>query len=230
MQRIRFRLALPALLGAVSIAAAGGVEDPAVRSLRRETALLRAEAKLAAGDQFYLRLDARSSKLALMLGGVVLDEYAVASLEQAVPQIVFIERRPLADWDLRSFSQGRLEPARQQDRIEVEAPGPANGASPSPPPIPKTAEETYSVPSSFRVVFAEGPSIEVRTTGGGGRNRSLLRRLVDRASLALSDRAAALRRDARARVRLQVTLSPDDAASLYRSLPPDVGLVAVGLP
>ena len=27
-----------------------------------------------------------------------------------------------------------------------------------------------------------------------------------------------------------VTLSPEDAASLYRSLPPDVGLVAVGLP
>jgi hypothetical protein len=131
---------------------------------------------------------------------------------------------------LRSFSGGRLSPARGEDRIEVEAPDPANGASPSPPPIPRTAEETYSVPSSFRVAFSEGPSLEVQTTGGGGRNRSLLRRLVDWISLGISDRVAALRRGARARVRLRVTLSPDDAAALYRSLPPDVGLVAVGLP
>jgi hypothetical protein len=238
MRRSPSRLARAAILlasTAASAATGGGAgaargDDPSLRAVRRETVLLRAQTALASAEPFYLRLDARGGRLALMLKGVVLDEYTVVSLEQAVPQVLFFERRPPGDWDLRSFSRGRLEPAREQDRIEVEAPNPANGASPTPPPIPRTAEETYSVPSSFRVAFAEGPSLEVRTTGGGGRNRPLLRRVVDRISLGLSDRAAALQRRAGDRVRLRVTLSPDDAAALYRSLPPDVSLVIVGLP
>jgi hypothetical protein len=228
------RLALVAILLGTSAAtgAAGATrgDDPRLRAVRRETALLRAQMDLASGERFYIRLDARNRRLALMLKGVVLDEYTVVSLQQAVPQVIFVERRLPGDWDLRSFSRGRLEPAREQDRIEIEAPHPANGASPTPPPIPKTAEETYSVPSSFRVAFAEGPSLEVRTTGGGGRNRSLLRRLADRVALGLSDRAAALRGGASDRVRLRVTLSPEDAAALYRSLPPDVALTVVDLP
>jgi hypothetical protein len=237
MQTAPSRLALfLSLLGASAAAAnaaAAGVKpasDPRLRAPRRETAFLREQLELASGDRFYLRLDARSGRLALMLRGVILDEYAVLSLQQAVPRIVFFPVRPADDWDLRCFSRGRLEPARAEDRVEVEAPDPANGASPPPPPIPKTAEETYSVPSAFRVAFAEGPSLEIRTTGGGGRNRSPLRRAVDAIGLAISDRGAALRSGARARVRLRVTLSPADAAALYRSLPPDVGLVAVGLP
>jgi len=231
------RLALVAVLlgatvvsGATGGAAGGAADDARLRALRRERALLRAQMDLASGERFYLRLDARGGRLALMLKGVVLGEYAVVSLQKAVPQVVFFERRPPSDWDLRSLSRGRLEPAREQDRIEIEAPNPANDASPTPPPIPKTAEETYSVPSSFRVAFAEGPSLEVQATGGGGRNRSLLRRLVDRIGLSLADRAAALQRGAGERVRLRVTLSPDDAAAIYRSLPPDVSLLIVGLP
>ena len=31
-------------------------------------------------------------------------------------------------------------------------------------------------------------------------------------------------------MRLRVTLEAEDAAALYRSLPPDVGLIVVGLP
>jgi len=230
-------------LGAVLLGVAGpevtgggtaeGGDDLHQRALRREAALLKTQTTLASGERFYLRLDARTRRLALMLKGVVLDEYAVVALQQAVPQVVFFERRPQKDWDLRAISGGRLEPPREQDRIFIQAPKPVAGASspPStPPPIPRTAEEAYSVPSSFRVVFAEGPSLEVRTTGGGGRNRSLFRRLADRIARGLSDRAAALRRGASERVRLRVTLSPDDAASLYRSLPPDVGLIVIGLP
>lgn len=235
MRTVPSRLALVAILLGATAATGGaagsaGGDDPRLRALRRETTLLRAQMNLASGERFYIRLDARSGRLALMLKGVVLDEYAVVSLQQAVPQVIFFERRPAGDWDLKSFSRGRLEPAREQDRIEIDVPNPANGASPTPPPIPKTAEETYSVPSSFRVAFAEGPSLEVLTTGGGGRNRSLLRRLADRIALGFSDRAAALRGGASERVRLRVTLSPDDAAALYRSLPPDVALTVVGLP
>jgi hypothetical protein len=49
-------------------------------------------------------------------------------------------------------------------------------------------------------------------------------------SLRLSDLGTALGLGATERVRLRVTLEAEDAASLYRSLPPDVGLVVVGLP
>ena len=46
--------------------------------------------------------------------------------------------------------------------------------------------------------------------------------------LRLSDLGSALGLGSKDRVRLRVTLEADDAASLYRSLPPDVGLVVIG--
>jgi pyruvate/2-oxoglutarate dehydrogenase complex dihydrolipoamide acyltransferase (E2) component len=153
-----------------------------------------------------------------------------------------VNRAPAPGWDAAAFSKGRLEPERQHDRVEVVAPAPAPapapssapspagaGATPSPPPVPKSAEESYSVPSPYRIVFAEGVSLEVRAKGGG-RNRSIFQRLADRVSLRLSDLGTALGFGAKERVRLRVTLEAEDAASLYRSLPPDVGLVVVGLP
>ena len=125
---------------------------------------------------------------------------------------------------------------RQRDRIEVVAPTPAptgappaGGATPAPPPIPKSAEETVSVPSPYRIVFAEGVSLEVRSSGAG-RNRSWLRRQLDALGLRVSDLGSALGLGSRERVRLRVTLAAEDAAALYRSLPPDVGLIVLGLP
>jgi hypothetical protein len=172
-----------------------------------------------------------------MLQGVTLDEYAASGLAWGVPEVLFVDRTPAANWDAVAFSKGRLEPARARDRLEVVAPPPATGVSPgpeavspSPPPPPKSAEESYSVPSPYRIVFAERVSLEVRAKGDGGRNRSVFRRFADALSLRLSDLGTALGIGEKERVRLRVTLRADDAASLYRSLPPDVGLVVVGLP
>ena len=47
--------------------------------------------------------------------------------------------------------------------------------------------------------------------------------------LRLSDLGTALGLGSKDRVRLRVTLEAEDAASLYRSLPPDVDLVVAGL-
>jgi len=217
--------------------------DPGTSRVRREVEGLRVERDLASGKSFYLRMDAPRHRLALMLQGVALDDYAAKQLEWGVPQVLFVDRHPGADWDAAAFSKGRLEPARERDRVEIVAPppsaspspaadavAPADGASPSPPPMPKSAEESYSVPSPYRIVFAEGVSLEVRSQGEGGRNRSALRRFADALSLRLSDLGTALGLGAKERVRLRVTLEAEDAASLYRSLPPDVGLVVVDLP
>ena len=228
-------LALAPLCAAAS--APGKVGEPATSELRREVARLRLERELSAGKGFYLRLDAGRQRLALMLQGVTLDDYATSGVELGVPEVLFVDREPRSGWDTTPISTGRLDPGRQRDRIELVAPAPAPsapsgagaGPSPSSPPIPKSAEETVSVPSPYRIVFAEGVSLEVRSTSAGARNRSWARRLVDALGLRVSDLASAIGLGARERVRLRVTLADEDAAALYRSLPPDVGLVVVGL-
>jgi hypothetical protein len=242
------RLALTAaLLAPIAVRGAAATapatpEDPETARLRHQVGQLRAERDLASGKGFYLRLDASRHRLALMLQGVALDDYAASALEWGVPEVLFVDRAPASDWEAEAFTSGRLEPERERDRIEVVAPPPAapaargagpgeagaEDAAPSPPPVPKSAEESYSVPSSYRVVFAEGVSLEVRAKGGG-RNRSVFRRFADALSLRISDLGTALGLGAKERVRLRVTLEAEDAASLYRSLPPDVGLVVVGL-
>jgi hypothetical protein len=220
-----------------ALAEAPARANPETARLRRQVEQLRAERGLASGKGFYVRLDASRHRLALMLQGVALDDYAAVALEWGVPEVLCVDRRPGAGWDAGAFSKGRLEPGRERDRIEVVAPPPAaspppggEGAQPSPPPVPRSAEESYSVPSPYRIVFAEGVSLEVRAKGDGGRNRSLFRRFADALGLRLSDLATALGLGAKERVRLRVTLEAEDAASLYRSLPPDVGLVVLGLP
>jgi hypothetical protein len=240
-------LATVALALAPALAAAGAPAAPspatasrqgaAASALEREVRQLRRERELSAGKGFYLRLDAARGRLALMLQGVVLDEYAASGLELGVPEVLFLDRRPRPGWDAEAISKGRLEPERQRDRAEIVAPPPAEpgpgaadaAVAPSPPRVPKSAEEAYSVPSPYRVVFAEGVSLEVRASGDGRRNRSLGRRLADAARLRLADLGSALGLGSRDRIRLRVRLEAEDAASLYRSLPPDVELVVVGL-
>jgi hypothetical protein len=211
-------------------------EDPQTVRLRRQVERLRAERDLASGKGFYLRLDASRYRLALMLEGVALDDYAASAVEWGVPEVLFVSRRPGEGWDSTAFTKGRLQPERERDRIEIVAPPPAVPApgaptpEPSPPPIPKSAEESYSVPSPYRVELAEGVSLEVRARGEARRNRSLFQRLGDALALRLADLGTAVGLGAKERVRLRVTLEAEDAASLYRSLPPDVGLVVIGLP
>jgi len=204
--------------------------DAEADTLRRGNEQLRRERELATGGEFYLRLDAGKGRLSLMLGGVVLDDYRADDLERGVPEVFFVDRRPPSGWDLVAFSRGRLEPERERDRIEIQAPPVVEGASPPPPPIPTTAEDSYSVPSPYRILFSEGVSLEVRSKGAGGRNRSAVRRLADLLALRWADWRSALLRRSGDRVRLRVTLDPNDAAALYRSLPPEVRFLVVGLP
>ena len=239
---LAFAAALIAAAGHAAPVAPGKPDDAETARLRAQVERLRTERDLASGKAFYLRLDASRHRLALMLQGVALDDYAASALEWGVPEVLFVDRAPGADWDAVGFSKGRLEPERERDRIEVVAPPPVASPSPgagpnepgaegpSPPPVPKSAEEAYSVPSPYRVVFAGGVALEVRAKGHGERNRSVFRRFADALGLRLSDLGTALGIGAKERVRLRVTLDAEDAASLYRSLPPDVGLVVVGLP
>jgi hypothetical protein len=231
MRRPALRSLSP-LAAVLALAAAPSLfsADREAGALRRRNEQLRHERDLASGKEFYLRLVAERGRLALMLGGVVLDDYAVVTLERGVPEVLFVARHPREGWDLVALSHGRLDPERERDRIEIQAPPVVEGASPPPPPIPSAAEESYSVPSTYRVVFAEGVSLGVCSRGLGGRNRSVFQRVGDFVALHWADWRSALGLGSRERIRLRVTLDPGDAAALYRSLPPDVRFLVVGLP
>lgn len=212
---------------------AAALPAPEKLALEREIALLRTELELGRGPDFYLRLDARTRRLTLMLKGVPLREHPLDAFEIGRPRVFFWRRSSPAGWDLHAWVGGELDPRRARDRVEVVAPAPSpNGDAaalePSPPALPPTAEEAYSVPSRYRIVFAGGFSVEV-TASGGGRNRGLLRRATDVLALRVDDLQTALRPSRSGRVRLRLRMSADDAALLYRSLPPEVGLVVVGL-
>jgi hypothetical protein len=234
------RLLLFILLAAGPAQGPAGSNAPAadsapglLQTVVRETASLQAELDLARGKGFYLRLDARRGQLALVLEGVAVEEHALDSLETAIPQVLFWRRPPPPDWDLKAYTGGRLEPDRERDRVEIVAPAPSPTSDdaaqePSPPPIPPTAEESYSVPSRYRILFTEGPTLEV-TAVDGGRNRGLLQRAGDALMLRAADIISAFRAQGAGRVRLRLRMSAEDAATLYRSLPPDVGLLVVGL-
>ena len=96
--------------------------------MRGEVERLRHARALSSGKGFYLRLDTAGHRLSLMLQGVALDDYAASGVAWGVPEVLFVDRRPGADWDAAPFSKGRLEPARERDRLEVVAPAPAPGA------------------------------------------------------------------------------------------------------
>jgi hypothetical protein len=226
-------LALPAATAIAGAATARTRPSAARGPLEREVTRLRRELSLAQGTAFYLRLDARTMRLSLVLGGVPLQEHALDAFEIGRPRVAFVPRSAPAGWDLQTYAAGRLEPARERDRIEVVAPAPSPSGDeaalePSPPAIPPTAEEAYSVPSRYRIVFAGGVTVEV-TARGGGRNRGLLRRGLDAVGLRLADLHGALRSSEEGRVSVRLRMAAEDAAALYRALPPDVGLVVVGL-
>jgi hypothetical protein len=220
--------ALVAALGAAAPADSRKPDDPETARLREKVERLRHERDLASGKGFYLRLDAGHGRLALMLQGVALDDYAAGDLEWGVPEVLFVDRRPGDDWDAAAFSKGRSSRARR-DRVEVVAPAPGAGLRGAPSLRPAEERRGLAGPSPHRSC-SPGSLPEVRAKGHGGRNRSIFQRSADAVSLRLSDLGTAVGLGAKERVRLLVTLEAEDAAALYRSIPPDVGLIVVGLP
>ncbi len=82
------------------------------------------------------------------------------------------------------------------------------------------------MPSRYQVRFDEGRSIEVRPLDAD-QKASALARFGAWWSAKWHDVIAALFRKDRDAVRLRLVLSPKDAASLYRSLPPAVRLIVL---
>lgn len=227
-------LAVMVALGA-GVPADGAAQDPAanpaqeVARLEAENAALDALVLLAGGKEFYLVLDPASPSLTLMLRGAELRRYALLGLEVGVPRVAFVRRHEPRPWQGVIWADGRLEPPREVDRLEIIAPAPgtSEAAAPeTPPAIPPTPEEAYPVPSRYHVLFAGGPAIEIRPREADT-SASRWSRVTAWWSARWRDTVAALRATPDDLVRLRVVLSPEDAGSLYRSLPPGTKLLVL---
>lgn len=118
----------------------------------------------------------------------------------------------------RRLVRGQLIPERDRERQEIIPPDPGRTA---PPPVePPTAEEALRVPTRYAIRFDEGLLLDVDTlpqTGPGALARAIWRKMV-------ADPLAALGED---RVRLRISVSPEQGAALYRSLPPHTHLLVL---
>ena len=197
-------------------------------ALLRRNDLLQKQVELASGKAFYLVLDPGTRKLRLMLRGALLQEYAARGLEMGGPRVAYISRGLPESWQGRVWSKGNLEPPREHERLEIEAPPIStdeNEDNAPPVPIPPTPEEAYPVPLRYHVRFAGGLSIEVRPQGDSDAAKGFWGRLGASLSHWWADLKTAAAPEPVDSIRLRLTLDPKDADSLYRALPPDTSLL-----
>jgi hypothetical protein len=193
--------------------------------LEQSNALLERQLELARGTDFYLLLDPAVSELTLMLRAAELRRFAVLGLQVGYPRLSWFSRRDARAWQGVIWSDGELDPPRPTDRIVITAEERAKGEEEPPaPPIPPTAEELYKVPSKYLVRFSDGLSIEIRPREADV-NAGRVARFGAWWTAKWSNVAAVLSSSGRDAIRLRILLNPQDAESLYRSLPPSVRLL-----
>ena len=203
-------LALPVLLAAAPAAA-----PPA--ELAADNLVLEKRVSLAKGDDFYLLLSPQQRTLTLLLHEATLFVYDVKELTVGEPRVAFFSRGSGSDWQGQVWTGGTLDPPRKRERLEVVAtPGMSTEeAEARTPPAP---EEIYEVPPRrFLVRFKEGISLDVRPVGVAASGMGNW----------FKDIFAALKPTPDDVLRLRVVLSKEHFDAMYRSLPPDVKLMAL---
>jgi hypothetical protein len=208
--------------------------DPAVEAARlaARNATLEALVSLASGKEFYLVLDPAKPDLALMLKGAELRRFPVQAMSVGVPRVGWVRRHEPRPWQGVVWEHGRLEPPREIGRVEITPPPPEGTEAtdeveaPAAPKIPPTPEEAYPVPLRYQIFFDGGPAIEIRPREADT-SAGLWSRFGAWWHARWRDTVAALKSTPDDLVRLRVVLAPEDADSLYRSLPPDTKLLVL---
>jgi len=223
-------------LPAVALAAAAALAAPTspapapnpadVSRLALQNALLQKQLELAKGKEFYLLLDAKAQTLTLMFRAALLQRYRVAALEVGVPRVVYRARTDASRWEGRIWEKGNLDPARELDRVEMQAPPPTREGTEIEVKVPQTPEEKYPVPPRYHIRFSGGLSIEVRPPNTDTK-RGFWARIAAGLATWLADAKAASGSEPADTLRLHVVMSKTDAESLYRALPPDTKLLAL---
>lgn len=216
--------AVALLLPFGSVVRAGQDESAADarRALAIENARLEALVELAKTPDFYLVLDAKAGALRLMLKGAELRAFPVLEVHVGSPRIGFLRRAAAGPWQGVVWTGGELDPPREIERVELAVPPPDTEEAPA-ATVPPTPEEAFPAPLRFHLSFPGGPAIEVRPLDADD-DAGLLSRFAAAWVSYWGDLWAALTTPPEERVRLRLTLSPDEAGMLYRSLPPNVSL------
>jgi hypothetical protein len=223
---------LPAVALAVATAAAAPVAPgpvPSTEELTRlslQNDLLEKQLDLAKAKEFYLLLDPQAQTLTLMYHAALLQRYRVEGIEIGVPRVVYRPRADVSHWQGRIWDKGTLDPARELDRVEMQAPPPTKEGIEVDVKVPQTPEEKYPVPPRYHIRFAGGLSIEVRPPDSDA-DRGFWARLSRGIGSWWADAKAASRSEPTDTVRLHVVMSKKDAESLYRALPPETRLLVL---
>lgn len=201
-----------------------------VARLKREAQILQSRYELATSDTFYLELDPASSRLDLRFKGALLQQYQLLGMEVGIPRMLFRPRALPPEWQGRVWQLGNLDPPRQKQRSELTITTLGDTAYADSVQrsfgVPLTPEQLYPVPHRYHVRYDGGLSLEVRFPAGTDSvkphqsiGRSVASWWADLVSAIDSQRGD--------RVRLRIVLSPDEAKSLYRALPPDTRLLVL---
>jgi hypothetical protein len=219
-------LAGTAMLGA----RVAGTSREEVERLARENEILKRHVELSRGDAFYMVLDPKAMRLKLFLRGAILQDFRVTGLEVGEPRIAFVSRGLPQDWEGRIWTNGRLDPPREQERVEIVAPPPSTDetedTAPA-PPIPPTPEEAYPVPTRYHIRYLGGLALEVSPGLASSETQGGWAGVSAAWSAWWADLRAVARKDPKDALRLRMTLKTEDANSLYRALPPDTKLLIV---
>ncbi len=198
-----------------------------VQRLAADVNLLEKRAALATSDSFYLLLDLQNSRLVLLLRDAVLRDYKFEALEVGEPRVVFRPRNLAGEWQGRIWTAGNLVPPRERDRVEITPPDTtAAPDSTQPFKLPPLPEEAYPVPGRYHVRYAGGLSLEVRPQQLDTSVKKTSRVLATLGAW-YHDMREATRQEPEDTIRLRLVLRPEDAASLYRALPPDTRLLVL---
>jgi hypothetical protein len=224
----------PLLAALVTLATAAAAAPPAgpvptaadLARLTFQNDLLQKQVDLAKGKDFYLILDPAGKSLELMYRAALLQSYRVDGLEIGVPRVLFRPRVEAAAWEGRIWTKGTLDPFRELDRVEMQAPPPTPEGQEVEVKVPQTPEEKYPVPARYHIRFEGGLSIEVRPPGSEA-EKGFWERLGERWSTWWTDAKAASKGEPDDTVRLHIVLSKKDAESLYRALPPNTALLVI---
>jgi hypothetical protein len=213
-------------------APAGSAAEPRAEAerLQREIEILRQRVDLAKAKDFYLVIDPTTMRLKLMLRGAILQDYKIVSLEVGQPRVAFVSRDLPADWEGRIWTLGKLDPPREQERMEIVAPPPEAGDEEEnlpPPVIPPTPEEAYPVPPRYLVRYEGGLALEVSRQDRSSESAGFWSRVASGWSAFWTDLTSVLRPVPKDTIRLRLVLDTKDADSLYRALPPDTKLLIV---
>ncbi len=226
MRGLRPTLAIAALHAALAAPAGPAPSGGDLAKLAVQNDLLAKQVELAKAKEFYLLFDTQAQTLTLMYHAALLQQYRVEALEVGVPRVVYRPRTDASRWEGRIWERGALDPPRELDRVEIQAPPPTKEGTEVEVAVPQTPEEKYPVPARYHIRFAGGLSIEVRPPGSDSQ-RGFWAGLMDSWSTWWADALAASQVEPTDMVRLHVVLSKKDADSLYRALPPETRLLVL---